>query len=412
MKRTILHVDLNAFYANVEILYRPELRDLPVVVTGDVEARHGIILAKNQQAKQFDIKTGEAIWQAKQKCPKLICLPADYRKYLRFSRLAKAICADYTDRIESFGIDESWLDIGGSAQLFGTGQEIADAIRRRFREEIGITASVGVSYNKIFAKLGSDMKKPDATTVITAENFRETVWLLPVEDLLYVGRATQRKLNSRMIQTIGDLANADLRTLKLLLGVWGEMLHQYANGLDNSSVRLSGEESIVKSIGNSTTATRDLVNENDVKMVFYVLAESVAARLRQSGLKCKTIAIGLRNTELFSFERQGKLSAPTFVSTDLVQKAMELFRDHYRWERPLRSIGIRGSDLVTADRHIQIGLFDRDPVAKEKLEKTVDEIRRRFGHESIQRCMLLQDRKLTGINPKEDHIIHPIAFLR
>ena len=159
MKRTILHVDLNAFYANVEILYRPELRDLPVVVTGDVEARHGIILAKNQQAKQFDIKTGEAIWQAKQKCPKLICLPADYRKYLRFSRLAKAICADYTDRIESFGIDESWLDIGGSAQLFGTGQEIADAIRRRFREEIGITASVGVSYNKIFAKLGSDMKK-------------------------------------------------------------------------------------------------------------------------------------------------------------------------------------------------------------------------------------------------------------
>ena len=266
--RTILHVDLNSFYASVECLYHPELRNLPVAVTGDVEARHGIILAKNQLAKQFNVKTGEAIWQAKQKCPKLICLPADYRKYLRFSRLAKTICADYTDRIESFGIDENWLDIGGSAQLFGTGPEIADTIRRRFREELGITASVGVSYNKIFAKLGSDMKKPDATTVITADNFREKVWPLPVEDLLYVGRATQRKLNSRMIKTIGDLANADLRTLKILLGVWGEVLHQYANGMDNSPVRLSGEESIVKSIGNSTTTLRDLVNEDDAKMIF------------------------------------------------------------------------------------------------------------------------------------------------
>ncbi len=410
--RTILHVDLNSYYASVECLYHPELQGLPVAVTGDVEARHGIILAKNQLAKQFDVKTGEAIWQAKQKCPKLICLPPDYRKYLRFSRLARAIYADYTDRIEPFGIDEAWCDITGSIKLFGDGPAIADTIRQRFREELGITASAGVSFNKIFAKLGSDMKKPDATTVITADNFREKVWTLPVEELLYVGRATQRKLNSRMIYTIGDLANADPKTLRLLLGVWGEMLWHFANGRDTSPVRLSGEESIVKSIGNSTTAYRDLVNANDVKLVFYVLAESVAARLRQHGVKCRTVAISLRNTELFSFERQGQLSAPTFVSSDLVRKAMELFRANYHWEKPLRSVGIRGSDLVTADQHIQLDLFDRDPVMGEKLEWTIDHIRRRFGHNSIQRCMLLQDRQLTGINPKEDHVIHPVSFLR
>ncbi|MBP1763246.1 MAG: polymerase [Firmicutes bacterium] len=261
LARTILHVDLNNFYASVECLYRPELRNFPVAVTGDAEARHGIILAKNQLAKLAGVTTGEAIWQARQKCPRLICLPPDFRKYLRFSRLARTIYADYTDQIEPFGIDEAWLDVTGSIQLFGTGPEIADTIRQRLRSELGITASIGASYNKIFAKLGSDMKKPDATTVITAENFRNIVWPLPAGELLYVGRSTQRKLKSRFINTIGDLAKADPRNLRLLLGVWGETLRQFANGLDTSPVRLSGEESIIKSIGNSTTTPRDLVNE-------------------------------------------------------------------------------------------------------------------------------------------------------
>ena len=227
MSRTILHVDLNNFYASVECLYRPEIRDKPVIVCGDIEARHGIVLAKNYPAKVLGVKTGEAIWQAKQKCPGLVAVGADYSKYLRFSKLARKIYADYSGNIEAFGIDENWIDISGTEKMFGTGPEIADVIRKRLRDELGLTGSVGVSWNKIFAKLGSDMKKPDATTVITPDNFRRTVWPLPVSDLLYVGRSTNRKLENRAIYTIGDLAKRDVNDLKLLLGVWGETLWHF-----------------------------------------------------------------------------------------------------------------------------------------------------------------------------------------
>lgn len=412
MHRTILHVDLNNFYASVECLYRPELRGQPVAVTGDAEARHGIVLAKNQLAKAAGVKTGEVIWQARQKCPGLICVPADFRRYLRFSRLARAIYGDYTDQIEAFGIDECWLDVTGSLHLFGDGQQIADDIRRRLRDELGITGSVGVSWNKIFAKLGSDMKKPDATTVITPDNYREVVWPLPVGELLYVGRSTKRKLANRAVLTIGDLASRDVAALRLLLGVWGETLHCFANGWDDSPVRHSGEESIIKSIGNSATTCRDLVNDEDVKIIVFVLAESVAARLRRHGLKCRTVAIHVRNTELFSFERQGKLAAPSCVSSDIAARAMALFREHYGWEKPIRSIGVRGAELVTADSLTQLDLFAADAADREALERTVDGIRQRFGPYSVQRCAMLQDRALTGFNPKDDHVIHPISFFR
>ena len=410
MMRTILHCDLNNFYASVECLYHPELRDKPVAVGGDVEERRGIILAKNMLAKQAGVKTGDAIWQAKQKCPKLVCVLPDYRKYLRFSRLARNIYADYTDQIEAFGIDEAWLGLTGSTQLFGDGVEVADTIRRRLREELGVTGSVGVSFNKIFAKLGSDMKKPDATTIITPENFREVVWPLPVEELLYVGRSTKTKLNNRAIFTIGDLARRDVKLLKLSLGVWGETLHNFANGLDQAPVALAGEESFVKSVGNSTTTPRDLVNDEDVKLIVFVLAESVAARLRKHGLKCRTVAIHVRNNELYSFERQGKLAGPSFLARDIAGRAMELFRQNYAWERPIRSIGVRGADLVSADGSFQLDLFERDAAEQEVLERTVDRLRERFGPYCIQRCALLLDGKLTGFNPKDDHVIHPVSY--
>nr|WP_281240871.1 DNA polymerase IV [Sporolituus thermophilus] len=309
-------------------------------------------------------------------------------------------------------MDEAWLDVTGSAGLFGDGVTIADAIRRRMRKELGITASVGVSWNKIFAKLGSDIKKPDATTVITKENFRDIVWPLPVEELLYVGRSTRRKLENRAIFTIGDLARRNVDDLRLLLGVCGETLWNFANGLDTSPVRRSGEESIVKSVGNSTTAVRDLVNIEDVKMIVYVLAESVAARLRKHGLKCTIVAISVRDTELCSFERQGKLSGPTFVSGDIAQKALELFIANYRWHKPIRSLGVRGTGLVTAGGDIQLGLFNPDKTKVEDLERTGDSIRRRFGHYSIQRGVMLLDRRLTGFNPKDDHVLHPFSFFR
>jgi len=338
---------------------------------------------------------------------------ADFNKYMRFSRLARAIYADYTDKIEPFGIDESWLDVSGTEEMFGTGPEIANQIRQRFKEELGLTGSAGVSFNKIFAKLGSDMKKPDATTVITEENFRDKVWPLPVGDLLYVGRSTRRKLANRAIFTIGDLAKRDVHDLKLLLGVWGETLHSFANGLDSAPVRQTENESIVKSVGNSTTTVRDLINNEDVKLIMYVLAESVAARLRKHGLKCKTVSISVRGNDLVSFERQSKVACPTFLSDDIAQKALELFMENYQCHHPIRSLGVRGSDLVTADGHVQLDLFNPiNNVNAEALEQTIDSIRKRFGHYSVQRCSMMLDPQLTGFNPKDDHVIHPVSYFK
>lgn len=411
MSRTILHIDLNNFYASVACLYQPELRDKPVAVCGNVEARHGIILAKNYPAKKLGIKTGEAIWEAKQKCPELILVPPDFKKYLRFSRMARKIYSDYTDQIESFGIDEAWIDVTGSKQ-FGSGETIANEIRRRFRDELGLTGSVGVSFNKIFAKLGSDMKKPDATTVISRGNFKDKVWPLPVEDLLYVGRSTKRKLYGRAIYTIGDLANRDVESLQLLLGVWGTTLWSFANGLDIAPVRHQGEETIIKSVGNSTTTHRDLVDLQDVKLIIYVLSESVAARLRAQNLKCSTIAIHVRSKDLTSFDRQRKLDKATYISSDIARAAIQIFNDHYRWNQPIRSIGVRGADLVSAHGHVQLDLFAGDNLNLEMLEKAVDGLRRRFGHYSIQRCAMLLDDKLTGFSPKDDHVIHPVSYTR
>lgn len=409
--RTILHVDLNAFYASVECLYRPEIRDKPVAVCGDAENRHGIVLAKSQLAKIAGVKTGDAIWQAKQKCPDLVQVSADFRKYLRFSRMARAIYADYTDMIEPFGIDEAWLDVTESVR-FGDGPHIASEIHRRFREELGLTCSIGVSWNKIFAKLGSDYKKPDATTIITPENYKDIVWPLPVGDLLYVGRSTRRKLQGRAIYTIGDLAGRDVHDLKLLLGVWGETLWAFANGYDIAPVRHVGEESVIKSMGNSTTTPRDLMNLEDVKLIIYVLSESVAARLRAHGFKCTTISISVRDKELFSFEKQCKLSGPTFLSNDIAEKAIELFTASYNWAKPIRSLGVRGANLVTAKGHIQLDLFDKDKTGLEILEKSIDVLRKRFGHYSIQRCSMLLDSKLSGFNPKDEHTIHPVSYFK
>lgn len=280
MNRTILHVDLDAFYASVETLYNPSLRGKPVAVVGDQELRHGIVLAKSYEAKRFGVQTGDAIWQAKQKCKELNLVPAHFSEYLKFSRLSKEIFADYSDRCESFGLDESWIDLTGCTHLFGDGPQAAQEIRRRIKFELGITASVGVSFNKVFAKLGSDMNKPDGITVIPYDSFRETVWPLPVKDLLYVGKATTRKLQSYGIHTIGELAKTDRTFLEYRFGKIGGMLWTFANGLDTSPVSNIGAKSLIKSVGNSTTAPRDLITDQDVRITLYALCESVAERLR------------------------------------------------------------------------------------------------------------------------------------
>ncbi len=415
MERIILHCDLNNFYASVECLHHPEYRNVPLAVGGDVEKRHGIILAKNQLAKKYEIKTGEALWQALQKCPDLLIVKPNFSLYLRFSRLVKTIYQDYTDQIESFGIDECWLDVTHTLHLFKmTPKELADTIRQRIKEEVGITASIGVSFNKVFAKLGSDYRKPDATTVITRENMEQIVYPLPVSDLLYVGRATKEKLYTLGIRTIGDCARFDVQILKRRLGKWGEYLWRFASGEDTSPVLVRGYEPQVKSIGNSTTAPKDLKNLDDVRIIAYILAESVAARLKEAHLMAFTIAIGVRDVELKGFTRQIKMDEATQLSDTIAEAALDLFAKHVDFELPLRSIGIKASDLIVERNLEQINLFE-DPFLKQKkmnLEVTIEKIRERYGFQAVQRCLMLQDTLLSGFNPKQDHVIFPESYFK
>ena len=299
MNRTILHSDCNCFYVSVELLHHPELRGKPVAVGGDPEARHGIVLTADYTAKRYGVKTGMALWQAKQVCPDITFLPPRMDLYLRFSRMAQEIYADYTDKREPYGIDESWLDVTDSATLKGDGFHIAQEISSRMKKELGITVSVGVSFNKIFAKLGSDYKKPDAITTMYEDEFQRKAWCLPVSDLLYVGNATNKKLYSMGIRTIGDLAKSDETLLVRKLGKMGSILWAFANGYDESPVKLENTSAPVKSVGNSTTTPRDMETDEDVKIVLYILAESVAARLRENGFRCRTVEISVRDKELF-----------------------------------------------------------------------------------------------------------------
>ena len=411
--KVILHADLNNFFASVEMLHHPRLRGLPVAVGGDVEQRHGIILAKNYEAKAFGVKTAETLWQAKQKCPGLIVVPPNHHRYKRFSRLMRNILMDYSDQVESFGLDESWIDVTGSLHQFGSGEKIADEIRERVKFELGITVSIGVSFNKIFAKLGSDIRKPDATSVITKENYRDIVWPLPAEDLLGVGPATKKKLHYYGIFTIGDIAQTDPKFLQSWLGKWGVFLHTYANGLDSSPVKPIHYEAAAKSVGNSTTCPRDLENENDAHIVFFNLAESVAERMRDLGVMAKTVQISLRTNELEWCERQMELEHPSMIASELADAAMTLLRRHYHWHKPLRSIGIRGSNLVPIGDMRQISLFT-DEVKREKLERmeyAIDGVRSRFGHRSIGRALLSYDKKLGKLNAKADNTYHPVGYL-
>jgi len=405
--RTILHSDLNNFYASVECVYNPSLRDFPMAVCGDPENRHGIVLAKNNPAKAMGVRTGEAIWQAREKCPGLRVVAPDFRKYVRFAKMMREIYAEYTDYIEPFGLDEAWLDVTGHPM---NGEAIANELRLRAKEELGLTLSVGVSYNKIFAKLGSDMKKPDATTVITPDNYQEKVWPLPAEELLYVGPATKRKLHSRNIFTIGQIARCSPEVLSSMMGKCGEMIWAFANGLENSPVRAAGETSAIKSVGNSTTTPRDLVCEQDARMLITVLAESVAERLRASALCGSVVELSVRDCELNTFTRQKKISRPTALASEIIPCAMALFRENYHWEKPVRSMGVCVSALEALDGDEQLTMFPaRNRERLYELECAVEDIRRRFGHHSILRASLISD-GIGGINPRDDHIIFPVGW--
>lgn len=411
MYRTILHSDCNSFYASVECALHPELRDKPVAVCGDAELRHGIILTKNEIAKKFKVKTGEPIWQAKQKCPNLIVVKANFSTYLDYSERVKRIYLDYTDNIESFGIDEAWLDVTDSRFLFGDGLKIAREINRRVREEIGITVSIGVSFNKIFAKLGSDYKKPDAITVISPQNFKEIVYPLPASELLYVGRATTKKFKQLGIETIGDIAKADRRILVNTLGIWGERLQTYALGLDNSPVLKYYENRNVKSVGNSTTAPCDLKNLSDVKIVFSALCDSVGRRLREKNLRCGVVSISVRNTNLSSYETQRKLLTPTNITKEIFETAIALFESSYNFSLPIRSIGVSTTGLIPECDGVQLNVFDGgDKRRLERLDIATDNLKKRYGAFSVQPAIALKNKKLSGFDAVTEHVIHPVGF--
>ena len=312
MDRVILHCDLNGFYASVELLDHPELQGRPVAVCGDPESRHGVILAKNEPAKAFGVKTAETVWQARKKCPDLVLLPAHHEKYHLYSKKVNAIYERFTDLVEPFSIDESWLDVTGTLHLFRTdGRGLADQIRRTVREELGLTISVGVSFNKIFAKMDSDYKKPDATTLITRENYRQILWPLPVENMLFVGSAAAARLRGMGIGTIGALAAADEQLLIEALGKLGATLHAYAAGQDDAPVRRQDEAEPVKSVGNGLTFRRNLVGPEDVRVGVGYLADEVAARLRRHGLKCTALQVNIKDTALKTISRQKQLETET-----------------------------------------------------------------------------------------------------
>lgn len=413
MGKYILHCDLNNFYASVESLFEPAVRNKALVVVGDEEKRHGIVLAKNYIAKGFGVKTGDTVWEARQKCGYIECRPARFDLYLQVSKMVKAIYREYSSRVESFGIDEAWIDISHLAKTDKEAVAIADNIRNRIIAEIGLTISVGVSFNKVFAKLGSDMQKPNATTLISRDNFRDLVWKLPVEDLLYVGKATSRKFERVNIRTIGDLANTSVKYLKTTLGKVGEELWNFANGRDNSVVTHMEDNEKIKSFGNSTTCPIDLTSNDQVKSVIYMLAESVAERMTHKGYYGSTVSLWVKDTNLCSFERQVKLSRPTNVSFDIGKAAYELFLKHYNWQLDVRAVGVRITGL--GEGKVQCDIFGSVQTLEknQKLERTIENLRDRFGYNIIRRGNIMSNENLSTLNPKSEvHIIHPVGFFK
>ncbi len=387
--RVIFHCDLNCFFASVELLDKPALREVPVAVCGDPASRHGIILAKNEPAKRRGVQTAETVWQARQKCPSLILLPPHHGLYARYSRRINTIYGQYTDLVEPFGIDESWLDVTGSLHLFGgDARQLADDIRARLRQEVGLTISVGVSFNKVFAKLGSDYKKPDATTVISRENWRDIVWPLPVGDLLFVGRAAQRTLRQYGVETIGQLAACKPEMLEQLMGKMGVQLYRYANGLDDAPVRPQHQREPVKSVGNSTTFPENLTRWEEIRSGLQLLSDSVAGRLRKEGLYCGGVAVAVKDAQFRTVSRQMRLGAPTHLMRDIFEAAQELTRRIWKAPTPVRLLSVTALYITdSADSYQQLDLLAGDAPLRdqrqEQLESAMDAIRGKYGRDAI-----------------------------
>ena len=413
MQRLILHSDLNCFYAAVECLYDRSLKGKPVAVCGDPNKRHGIVLAKSYEAKAFGIHTGETVWQAKQKCPELILVPVHFERYKKYSKLVRDIYYEYTNFVEPYGLDEAYLNISKPDGDFNYALETARKINREIKEKLGLTVSIGVSFTKSFAKLGSDYKKPDGITVITPDNFKDIVWPLDVDILMYVGNATRNKLEKLGITTIGMLANADERGIAENFGRNGLKARNRALGRDFEPVQDYVYKRKIKSVGNSVTLPYDIYEESDVDITLMVLAESVAHRLRENGARCNTIQIEIKEDVYYKASAQKKLRYATNVSDDIFRTAKKLFESRHTYGRPVRSIGIKVCELDFGET-VQLSL---DPEFKRsetqlKIDNMVEAVRNKYGYESIKRGIMLLNNELSEINPCADHTVYPGGFVQ
>jgi len=394
MERIILHCDINNCYASIECAENPSLRGKPIAVCGDSEERHGIVLAKSQEAKECGVQTGETIWQAKLKCPSLIIVKPNFDIYLKYSKAARDIYYRFTDKIEPFGLDECWLDVTGSTKLFGSGGEIAELIRKTIHAELGITISVGVSFNKVFAKLASDLKKPNAVTVIDKKTFKKRVWPLPAEYLMGVGRSTLKTLHSLYIKTIGDIAKESPEYLKKVLGKCGVQLWEYAQGLENSPVSDCDFSSPVKSIGHGITTPADLKSNDEAWHLIFALSETIGKKLRSNRLATNGIQISIRDSEFQNHNFQCVLPSPTQSSLAISRQVYSLFSKKYAWKYNIRSITVRAINLVPYGTPYQLDLWgNTQKITKlEKIESTMDKLQHRFGDNIVNYAMIMYDR--------------------
>ena len=396
-ERCILHIDMNSYYASVEAMLEPSLRGKALAVCGCIEARHGIVLAKSEKAKRAGVKTGMVYWQAKQLCPELLVVEPQYDEYIKYSRLAREIYGRYTDLIEPFGMDEAWIDLSGSG-FYGSGMEIAEEIRQAVKDELGLTVSIGVSFNKIFAKLGSDMKKPDAITQITRENFREKVWPLSASELIYIGPSSYARLLSYGVRTIGDIVDAGAENLRRWFGVNGLKMWKYASGADDSRVMHRDYVSPVKSVGHGTTCVSDLESEEEVWRVMLALSQDVGHRLRLASLAARGVELTVRDRDLAFSQYQRRMPYRSDLPCDIARECFSLFRERYKWKNSVRAVTVRAIDLVPRSQPEQLDLFfdisHRD--RRVKLEDAVESIRERFGKGALTYASLLGDMKIPG----------------
>ncbi|QIK57612.1 DNA polymerase IV [Erysipelothrix sp. HDW6A] len=408
--RIIFHIDINHCFAQIEEMMNPELRNVAMCVGGDEKSRSGIVLARNLKAKEYGVQTAETLRDAKKKCPHLVVVTPHSDLYMYYTSKVKDIYREYTDKVESYGADEAWIDVTESYHLFGKPYDLAYEMQRRVLEEYGLTVSVGVSWNKVFAKLGSDLIKPSGMTIITRSNYKEIVWPLPVSELLYVGKQTTPKLNALGIYTIGDLATSSVKKLEKHFGVKGLQMWEFANGIEEGDVDYSGVMPAPKSIGNSTTPPHDINTNHQAKIIFRHLADSVASRLHDEKMKGFTISISLRDIQLVTITRQKRISKATNNSTEILKTAMMLLEENYTFNIPLRSIGISVSNLIDNPEFEQISIFENTKESNQKqaiIDDTIDKLRDKFGYNVIKRASAVMDKDTENFDAKRRNVLYP-----